>query len=469
MSALEKAFADSQRSYFASKASVASATGEQIFASTSGGLPFAERRGTGNAQEQLRNFHSWVFACVHAIASRIAGQAVHVGRPKRIRPSKAATLVPEETHPLLSLLNDPNDLQIAWSLWYWTVASLELTGRALWLHVEDDEGGRDQLLPIPTPWIVSMTGALTFDSFLIRPPNSADEYEISADEAVYFYYPHPSGPRDWCSPLQAAAFAADADIEIQRSQAAAFRHGVFPHLALIVGKTPDGNASQFGGHRPRLSGAQRKQLVRSIQQLYAGAVKAHEPLILDGLIESVQKLSMGPAEMDWKDSGALVKARLTQCFGVSPLLLGETQDGNRAAALAAELHMAGTLNPKLRLIGDTITEWLAPRFAGGQQGLRVWFDPYVPDDAEMRLKYRSLMAQYGAVTKDELRAWGGEPPLPHGTGTFLIDGTATGGIEGAINRHVQQVAHSEAGEYLRVADSSRAARERQRERSNGKH
>lgn len=469
--ALDRAFADASRSYTCAKAAVA-ASGDTVFATARTGFPFSERQSQSLAAEQLDSNSGWVFACVHAIASRIAGQAVHVGQSRRIRPSKAATVVESEVHPLLTILNDPNDIQIAWSLWYFTVASLELTGRCLWWHTDLDD--REQLIPIPTSWLTGFDGgASSFESFTIRPPWTSEEYSIPNEEAVYFFYPSPAGLREWASPLQAAAYAVDADEEIQRSQVSAFRHGVFPHHALIVGKT-DGTS----GTRPRLSGAQRKQIVRSIQQVYAGAVKSHEPLILDGLIDDVKTLSMGPSEMDWQASGAITKARICQIFGVNPIVLGEIEGANRASALAAELHMASTLNPKLRLIGDTLTEWLAPRFGG--QGLKVWFDPYQPDDTDTKLQYRKLLAQYGAVTKDELRSWAGEPPLPGNLGADLLDGTETGsgsGIEKAINRHVERhaemVAENRTAEWLRVDAESKRAKERRAKRelesSNGKH
>ena len=109
-----------------------------------------------------------------------------------------------ERHPILEMLADPNDLMVAWSLMFTTVASLELTGSSLWWTPESD--GRRQCFPIPTSWIESTQGTTSFEAWLIRPPGHAgDALRIPATEAVYFNYPDPSNPHGSFAPLQAVA------------------------------------------------------------------------------------------------------------------------------------------------------------------------------------------------------------------------------------------------------------------------
>ena len=76
--------------------------------------------------EQLRNYNSWVYAAVNAIAQEAArhrpflytntGQADHEQSPL------------PHTHPLCRLLDHPNPWLTPWELWYLTVVYLELTG-----------------------------------------------------------------------------------------------------------------------------------------------------------------------------------------------------------------------------------------------------------------------------------------------------------------------------------------------------
>jgi hypothetical protein len=83
------------------------------------------------------------------------------------------------------------------------------------------------------------------------------------------------------------------------------------------------------------------------------------------------------------------------------------------------------LNPKLRLLGDTLTEWLCPRI---DPALRVWFDPYCPRDFEAELKRYDLLARYGAIELNELRQWAGLPPMDYGD----VATTAPAAIDDAI-------------------------------------
>ncbi len=76
--------------------------------------------------EQLRNYRSWVYAAVNAIAQEAArhrpllftntGQAEHEQSPL------------PHTHPLCRLLEAPNPWLTPWELWYLTIVYLELTG-----------------------------------------------------------------------------------------------------------------------------------------------------------------------------------------------------------------------------------------------------------------------------------------------------------------------------------------------------
>ncbi|HKB05206.1 MAG TPA: hypothetical protein VKD90_23480, partial [Gemmataceae bacterium] len=76
--------------------------------------------------EQLRNYQSWVYAAVNAIAQEVARQRpflfVNTGQADHEQ-----TPLPH-THPLARLLDHPNPWMTPWELWYLTVLYLELTG-----------------------------------------------------------------------------------------------------------------------------------------------------------------------------------------------------------------------------------------------------------------------------------------------------------------------------------------------------
>ena len=389
MDALSKANADAQRSYLNAKAAVGQQA-DALLAQGGSGLPFATRTDLSKATEQLKHFRGWVYASVRPIAQKIAGQPIHVGKEARPRGTKAtATLKPFESHPLLDLLADPNDLGVSWSLMYVTVASLELTGRCLWFLPDEK-----QILPIPTSWLRGFEGASKITTFRVQPPGVAEPMPLPADQCVYFSYPDPGDPHGAVSPLQAVGGAVDSDEAIESSRIAMFRRGMHPSHCVILAK--DGE-----GRRPRLSGAQQRQIIDAILKRYSGVSKAGEPIILDGLIEDVKRLSMTPEEMAFLDSEKSTKARIMQGFGTNPIVCGEVEGANRASSLAAEDHFAAyTVNPKIELLSQTMTEWLSPMFGGD---IKIWLEPVQVRDPEMALKWATLLAQSGAISTGELR------------------------------------------------------------------
>jgi phage portal protein BeeE len=411
--------ADTERSYYRAKATVASIGADMLSRGPSGAL--SQRSEFSRAAEQLRHFTGWVYASVRPIAQKIAGQPIRVGRasagPKRVKQaahggnplaSRGFSVGALDDHPVLQLLADPNDLMVAWSLVYSTVASLELTGCSLWWLPELD--GRRQVFPIPTSWIQATEGTTRFERWLIRPPSHAAEpLPIDAAEACYFSYPNPADPHGTWSPLQAAGAAVDADESITASQRSMFSRGIHPSHAVIVGK------NDATGRRPELTGAQQRQIIRAIRERYGSVYHHGEPIILDGLIEDIKRLSNTPEEMDWLNSGKATKGRITQGFGTNPIIMGELEGANRASALAAEIHFADfTVNPKIELISQCLTEWLGPMFAADGERLAIWIEPVVPRDADMELRRYQVLGQFGAVTVNELRAWAGLPEVDFG-------------------------------------------------------
>ena len=79
--------------------------------------------------EQLRNYTSWVYAAVNAIAQEVARQRPYLYRDTGPAEHDQEPLPP--THPLARLLTHPNPWLTPWELWYLTVVYLELTGNCL--------------------------------------------------------------------------------------------------------------------------------------------------------------------------------------------------------------------------------------------------------------------------------------------------------------------------------------------------
>jgi phage portal protein BeeE len=400
MDALSNAFAAVDRSHAHACKAVAN-VGPMLTA----GLPNLglQWSSLSKAKEQYAHaFTGWSFVAIRAIASRIAGQPVCVGRlakaPKTGRKMAAGFVDPLGSHPFLDVVAAPNPVMVQWSLVFSTVASLLATGRAAW-WLPETQGGL-QLWPLPTTWLEP---ADPFRSaWKLRPFGGIQSYDIAGEDICSFLLPDPSNPLESISPLQSQALAISTDEEIQASQFRAFVNGVHPGLMIRVGKLP-GMAGQ-PGERPVLTPEQRIEITDAVLKLYGGTAKRNSPLIVDGMIEGVDKLTSTPDEMDFLDSGKQTKSRILQAFGVNPVVAGELEGANRASSAVAGQHFAdSTCNPLIELLSQSLTRFVAARFAQPGEKLVAWIECCRANDPEQTLaEWKAGMAA-GHVTQNEFR------------------------------------------------------------------
>lgn len=430
---LIKAFAAADRMVAVAKAAdlpavIAGATG-------AGESAFNSETRITNAAEQYKHNRGWVHACVRLVSQRVAGQRICIARelaapsadamltkaalPRRLK-AMAPRLQPLDSHPILDLLADPWALGTAHTMIAATVASLELTGRAVWFVTLED--GRPTIFPIPISWIENVDRKRT--KWTIRLPGAATTKDIPGDQVVYFHYSDPANPWGALSPLQAIAGAVLGDESITQVQWQTFTRGQFPGLILTVGRQPLPPGMTGQGPRWELTPDQKRQIIEACRKSYSGMMNQGEPLILDAIIEGVTKLTFTPAELDFLNSAKLTKSKILQGFGVSPILLGEVEGANRASATVAdEIFCSAKVNPLIELLSQCLNEFLVPMLAADGERLALWIEPAVPHDPELRFKYLQLACSKGAVRRNELRIPAGLPALtPEEGGDELVDG-----------------------------------------------
>ncbi len=389
------------------------------------------------ARELLAAYHGWTFVAVKAIASRLAAQPITLSRVVKrsaIRGSKQVapnSLEPIDQHPLLDLLHDPNEISTRWTFAYATAANILLSGRGFWWLTAGDDAL--ELYWLPSSWIVGYVGGSRYEGWEVRPPGLVESFTVPAEEMTYFHLPDPADIHGAVSPLRAVSAAVCADDEILRSQVAGFKNGIFPRHALVIAKnaTVDGKPSGV----TTLNGPQRRQLIDAVRQIWGGAMRSQEPLIIgDGLLENVIKLSANPNEMDWTESTKGIKARILQAFAVNPIVVGEIESANRASSLEAERHLCNNaVNPLAAAMSQCMTAWLCPVFADDGEKLILTIEPIVPRDEELEIKRYQLLAQFGAVEINELRQWAGLPPLDYGDVAVTASG---GGVADAVGKMI---------------------------------
>ena len=295
--------------------------------------------------EQLRNYSSWVYAAVNAIAQEVARQKpflyVNTGQADHEQVPLA------HTHPLCRLLARPNPWLTPWELWYLTVVYLELTGNCFWYVAAHADGGPAELWVIPTPWVRVVPDAREYvRAYEVNAPGTPAQ-TFTPDEIIHLKYPNPLDPHYGLSPLQANALTVDANTELLKSRYQTFVAGPRPGVVLRTDQT--------------LTDQTVARLEEKLGEKYAGRGNWHRPMVLEqGLTASPWTLT--PAEMDFLNSARMTRDEILAVFRVPPPITGLVENTGLGANIwfgARVMFCEGTIQPKLDLIGQSLTRDLA--------------------------------------------------------------------------------------------------------------
>jgi phage portal protein BeeE len=381
-------------------------------------------------------FRGWLYAAINALASEGAGQPVQVGRYKNVhaereeerqlsrlttkavlnrmtRTARSKAIKTEfelvVDHPLVLLLEQPNPMQGQWQFVYSFIANLCLTGWAYLIGGQGDSG--IELYSLPTTWVTPKHDDGPFSMFKIQNPNQSDQskaVELGRENVAFAHLPNPADPLSAVPPVQSQETAIRVDDHIQTSQERFFENGIFPSVVISVGRDPHPDVP--GGVRPRLSGIQRRQIHAAIKRTMGGVANYGEPAIVDGMVESVDRLSATQNEMGWEKSEMSVRTRILSSLGVHPYILGEPVNvGGYAQAAKIEERFCKRVNTYLDMLGNIVTNWAAPLASEGDK-LMVWWEECQSSDPALHWQNMRAARQMGDITKNEMRVQLGLPP-----------------------------------------------------------
>lgn len=376
-------------------------------------------------------FRGHVYSAVHAIAMEAAGQPVHVGRQakkgeKERKPggrkdhwvrsrmtisarSKSARSEMEviDDHALLEDLEYPNRIQTRWQFVYSYIANLCLTG---WAFIvagpKKGEGGGFEFYSVPTTWVVPIheKGAFTeFKIFNPRDPSAGSNAKpIPGNQVGFAYLPNPADPMSALAPAAAQMPAVKIDDYIQSSQQVFFENGIFPSVIVKVGANPHPDLP--GGVRPRLTAVQRRQVYAAIKKVSGGIANYGNPAIVDGLIESIERLSMTQNEIGWEKSEKAVRSRILSAFGVHPFILGEEMAGSYAQAYIVQDRFFKRVNTFLDLLSVVMSGFVGEDELITEKDLMIWWDECKAVDPSMERAAWDKARDRDDVTQNEYRA-----------------------------------------------------------------
>ena len=422
---------------------------EQMTPGLAGGMDFGMEQIKSRRQYGL--FRGWLYSAVNALAMEAAGQPVAAGRlsgsvaGRRTKPSdvknyhlkkmtktargraSAGELEVLTDHPLLDALERPNPFQHRWQFVYSFVANLNLTG---WAYIvgSTDKEGRTEFYSLPTTWVHPEHADGSFGKFRISNPKRPEQKGelLDRSQVAFAHLPNPSDPLSALAPVTSQLSSIRVDDHIQTSQERFFENGVFPSVVITVGKEPLSNGS--GGTRPRLSPPQWRQIVGAINRRWRGVKNYGHPAVIDGMIESITRMSATQNEMGWEKSENKVRDRILSAFCVPPYVLGAQVPGSYAAAYVTKELFCDRVNTFLDMLGSVMSNFVA---AEGSDKLLVWWEKCVPQDRALRSRELTEARRCGDITRNEHRAELGFPPAEAGEAerSTLLD--TVGGMNGA--------------------------------------
>lgn len=398
----------------------------------------------GANRERYNLFRGWLYAAINALASEAAGQPVHVGRmtgvpakenrdnpgkrkgqfhierkmTRRAREKAAKNeLEVLENHPFIAQLEKPNEVQSKWQFVYSFVANLCLTG---WSYVVSDG---DEYYCVPTTWVTPVHDKGPFSSILLQNPNdpAAEPKPFERGKFGFAHLPNPANPLSATAPATAQITAIRIDDHIQASQEQFFENGIFPSVIVTMGKDPHPDVP--GGARPRLTATQRRQVHAAIAKVMGGVQNYGTPAIVDGLIESIERLSATQNEMGWEKSEEKVRARILSAFGVHPYILGENVSvGGYAQVANIEKRFYKRVNTYLDMLGELMTNFAAP--GKDSQKLLVWWEECEAIDPGVYWANINAARGRNDISQTEYRALLGMPPDEDGVEAQIDVATA---------------------------------------------
>lgn len=407
-------------------------------------------------KERYGAYRTWLYSAVHALGMQASKQPVNVGqlttRTKQGKPARhkgrKPTKLPKSLiakaaaaemeiipgHQLQESLERPNPIQSGGALVYTFLVNMCLTG---WGYIVYDEGENGpEFYAVPSSWVTPDHQNGPFSRFKIKNPkagvaqNSEDEW-VDASRVGFAYLPNPADPLAAVPPAGTQSQAIKIDDSIQECQAQFFKNGVFPSVAVAVGREPHPDIP--GGIRPRLSKEQRAQIHQVIKEQMAGVWNYGKPAIIDGLIESITRLVPSQQEIGWEKSEQMIRTRILSAYGVHPFVLGETVNvGGYAQAYVIMEQFYDRVNAFLAMLGEVVTR-LARSNGLGDNVVAWWEECEARDPSLYQAALQNARAN-GDITKNEYRAALGFPPdLEDEAGdnrSPLLD--TVGGMTGAV-------------------------------------
>lgn len=336
------------------------------------------------------------YACVNLLAGTQASLPLMIYRTD----AQGVRTVARD-HPLYFVLHDsPNFDQSSVDFWEFMCAGIELYGNAYAVIGKRSGGIVNSLTPV-RPDIVTVKR------------NNVGEIEYSwTDDGKSYRYGQTDvlhirgfsgGPLGGVSPLAMCRQTFGGALAAERAANGMFSNGAMPSGVLSTEKT--------------LTGEQRQQAEKLLQEKFVGSLNAGRPMLLDNGVKWDQ-LTISPEDAQMLETRRFSVEEICRIFSVPPHMIGHTENST-SWGTGLEQQTLGfvkfTLRRRLKRIEQALEKQLLS-LQERRSGIRIEFnlEGLLRGDSAGRASFYQTMTQMGAMTVNEVRALENLPPVPGG-------------------------------------------------------
>jgi HK97 family phage portal protein len=310
-----------------------------------------------------------------------------------------------ETHPVMTLLNRPNEGQGRAELLEALFGQILLSGNgyleavgtdAIPLELHVLRADRMSVVPGVDGWPIAYV-------YAVGERKHRFDMAGGARPICHIKSFHPQDDHYGLSPMQAAATAMDVHNSASRWSKSLLDNAARPSGAIVY-KGADGQAM--------LTSEQYDRLISEMEAHHQGARNAGRPMLLEGGLDW-KPMGFSPSDMEFQKTKEAAAREIATAFGVPPMLIGIP--GDATYANYQEAHRAFyrlTVLPLAQRVLSTLAVWL-----GGLNGEAVTLAPdldRLPALATEREAQWRRVSEASFLSDGEKRALLGLPPLMDG-------------------------------------------------------
>lgn len=362
-------------------------------------LPAFSGIGKQDAEAQMRAFGT--VGVLNAIVSRIS-EAVAEADWGLYRIGTEEE-VPE--HPAALMWAQPNPFMDQDEFVETSLQHFELVGEFTWNVARSSSRMMSmplELWPLRPDYVTPIPSAARFLEGWSYAVPGAEPIPYKVDDIIQQKRPNPLDPYRGLSPVAAAMIDVYGERAASEYNAMFFRNSAEP-----------GGIIEFP---ERLDQEAFDEFVERWNSQHQGVSNAHKVGMIEGGKWVERKYTL--RDMEFVEQRKLNREFIRQAFGYPKSMLGDTEDVNKASAIAGEyVFVRWLIRPRLNRLQATLNTKLLPMFGKAAQGLEFRFTTPVPADKELELKELDSQATRAKTLVDagydpaEVAKWAGLPEM----------------------------------------------------------